>query len=183
MGVVLKTDETKAPEHDGFWPSRVRRAMPWWWSRASAAAAQSVKYGQALKAIWHLPLLCYQNESKMLRTYFSSTVQSLRLLAFWEGTSLLLILFVTMPLKYLAGMPQPNLIVGMAHGILFIGYIALVLLARAEYGMSLKDTFWAMLASVLPFGTFVADSRIFKPLQERIRAPLVEPEARENKRN
>lgn len=114
-----------------------------------------------------------ENESKMLRNYFSNAIQSLRLLAFVEGVSFLLILFVTMPLKYWAAMPQPNLVVGMAHGILFIGYIAAVLLARAEYGMSLKNTFWSMLAAVVPFGTFVADSRIFKPIQQQAKAQML----------
>jgi integral membrane protein len=104
----------------------------------------------------------------MLKKYFGTTLQSLRVLAIWEGVSFLLILFVTMPLKYLAGMPEPNLVVGMAHGILFIGYVALVVLASSEYGFNLKQTFWSLVASVLPFGTFVADSRIFKPIQVRM---------------
>lgn len=99
---------------------------------------------------------------------FSSTIKMLRALALWEGLSFLLILFVTMPLKYLADMPTPNQVVGMAHGVLFIGYIAVVLMARSEYGMSLKQTFWSLAASILPFGTFVADSRIFKPLQQQL---------------
>jgi len=121
-----------------------------------------------------------QNESEMFKSYFNTTIQSLRVLAIWEGASFLLILFVTMPLKYLAGMPQPNMVVGMAHGILFMGYIAAVLLARSEYGMSLKQTFWSLLASILPFGTFVADSRIFKPIQQQANAQMLRIKAREN---
>lgn len=78
----------------------------------------------------------------------------------------MLILFVTMPLKYLADLPAPNMVIGMAHGVLFMAYVALVILARSQYGFNLKQTFWALVASVLPFGTFVADSRIFKPVQE-----------------
>ncbi len=102
----------------------------------------------------------------MLKKYFGTTLQSLRVLALWEGVSFLLILFVTMPLKYMADMPAPNMVVGMAHGVLFIGYIALVILARSEYGFSLKETFWSLVASVVPFGTFIADSKIFKPKQQ-----------------
>ena len=34
--------------------------------------------------------------------------------------------------------------------------------------MSLGQTFWSLLASIVPFGTFVADSRIFKPIQQQV---------------
>lgn len=102
----------------------------------------------------------------MLKKHFGTTIQALRVLALWEGISFLLILFFTMPLKYMAGIPEPNLVVGMAHGFLFIGYITVVVLARSEYGLSIGQTIWSLAASVLPFGTFVADSKIFKPIQQ-----------------
>ncbi|MBV6652652.1 MAG: DUF3817 domain-containing protein [Mameliella sp.] len=102
----------------------------------------------------------------MIKKYFGTTIQGLRLLALWEGVSFLLILFVTMPLKYMADIPEPNLVIGMAHGFLFIAYIVVVALARSEYKMSLGQTFWSLLASIIPFGTFVADHKIFKPIQQ-----------------
>jgi integral membrane protein len=92
----------------------------------------------------------------MFKKYFGTTIQALRILALWE------------PLKYMAGIPEPNLVVGMGHGFLFIGYITIVILARSEYRMSLGQTFWSLLASIVPFGTFVADSRIFKPIQQQV---------------
>jgi integral membrane protein len=70
-----------------------------------------------------------------------------------------------MPLKYGMGIPEPTQIVGMFHGILFIGSCLWVILAAVEYNWSLKTTFYAFVASVLPFGTMVADKKIFK-LQE-----------------
>lgn len=85
----------------------------------------------------------------------------LRLLAFSEGVSFLLILFVTMPLKYLMAMREPNLVIGMAHGVLFILYIYAVMQARDRHGWPNKTTFLALLASVIPFGTFWADKHIF----------------------
>ena len=50
----------------------------------------------------------------------------LRILAFAEGVSFLLILFVTMPLKYGMGMADPNYVVGLIHGLLFVMYVGLV---------------------------------------------------------
>ena len=90
----------------------------------------------------------------------------LRILAVLEGISYLLFA-VTMPLKYAYDLPQPNFIVGMAHGLLFIGYNLLVLICAFQNKWSVLTIFWALLASLVPFGTFVADARIFKPAQQR----------------
>ncbi len=98
----------------------------------------------------------------MIARMLKTKVGVLRLTAFLEGLSFLVILFVTMPLKYMADMPGPNQLIGMAHGVLFIAYIALVLMMKSEVKWSAKTTFWALLASIIPFGTFYADHKIFK---------------------
>ena len=59
----------------------------------------------------------------------------LRLIAFLEGTSLLLILFVTMPLKYIFEYPQANMVVGMFHGVLFLLYVLAVIRAKIEFDL------------------------------------------------
>jgi integral membrane protein len=86
----------------------------------------------------------------------------LRLLAYLEGTSFLVLMGIGMPLKYMYEMPTPNYVIGMAHGILFIAYCIWVMIVRAEKKWNFKKTFLALLASLLPFGTFVADAKIFK---------------------
>jgi integral membrane protein len=90
-----------------------------------------------------------------------TTLGALRLLALLEGISYLLFA-LTMPLKYMYEMPMPNKIVGMAHGFLFIAYCAMVFIVNQEKKWSLVTNFWAYLASLIPFGTFVADAKIFK---------------------
>lgn len=87
----------------------------------------------------------------------------LRILAFMEGVSFLLILFVTMPLKYLLHLPGPNYFFGMVHGLLFVLYVMAVVQVKIEQNWGLKKTFLALLASVIPFGTFWADHKLFKP--------------------
>ncbi len=94
----------------------------------------------------------------MLKT----TLGRLRLIGFAEGISFLLLLFVAMPLKYAMDMPQAVKIVGMAHGILFIMYVLAVIQARIEYNWNAKKTLIALVASILPFGPFYADAKIFK---------------------
>lgn len=91
----------------------------------------------------------------------TSALGALRLLALLEGISYLLFA-LTMPLKYMYEMPMPNKVVGMAHGVLFIAYCAFVFIVNQEKKWSFATNFWAYLASLIPFGTFVADAKIFK---------------------
>lgn len=84
-----------------------------------------------------------------------------RIIAICEGISYLLF-GITMPLKYLYEIPGPNYIVGMAHGLLFIIYIALCFQMIYLHRWGLKNAFIALAASVVPLGTFFADHKIFK---------------------
>lgn len=92
----------------------------------------------------------------------NTTIGQLRLVGFLEGLSFIVLLGIAMPLKYMAGMPEAVSYVGMAHGFLFIAYLVWVVYAHNQYKWGMKNTFWAGLASILPFGTFVADAKIFK---------------------
>lgn len=84
-----------------------------------------------------------------------------RILAFFEGISFLTILFVMMPLKYLYKNPEPNKIVGLVHGLLFLLYLVELFQVKVEYQWKLKKTFYAALASVIPFGTFLAEKYLY----------------------
>ncbi len=92
---------------------------------------------------------------------FKTTLGKFRIVAFLEGCSFLL-LGITMPLKYVLQMPKPNYIVGMSHGVLFITYVILLALVALQYKWSLKKTALAFLASLIPFGTFYADKKLFR---------------------
>ncbi len=91
-----------------------------------------------------------------------TNISRLRFLAWFEGMSFLLLIGIGMPLKYIYQIPLPNMIIGMAHGILFIAYCIWVMIVRSEEKWLFKKTFLALVASLLPFGTFVADAKIFK---------------------
>lgn len=84
-------------------------------------------------------------------------LKKFRIVGYLEGLSLLILLFIAMPLKYKMGMPQAVKVVGWVHGLLFMGYIGLLAGMRAEHGWSMKKTMWGFVAAVLPFGTFVFD--------------------------
>lgn len=67
-----------------------------------------------------------------------------------------------MPLKYWAGIGEPNKIVGMAHGILFILFVVLAGIVCWERKWSIKRFLILFTASLLPFGTFYADKKYLK---------------------
>lgn len=71
---------------------------------------------------------------------------------------------LTMPLKYSLGIPLPNKIVGLLHGILFVIYSIITLLGFKYTSWKFKTVFIVFIASFIPFGTFVADKYIFKKL-------------------
>jgi len=82
-----------------------------------------------------------------------------RALSLLEGVSFLLILFVTMPLKYLYDYPQANKVIGMIHGVLFIAYVVMTLMLKPEQKWPVKDTAIILLCSIIPFGTFWMDKK------------------------
>jgi integral membrane protein len=88
-------------------------------------------------------------------------VKILRVVGLLEGLSLLMLFGIAMPLKYLFREPLAVEVVGMAHGILFIFYILLVLLVGYTKRWKLTNVGLAMLASIIPFGTFYVDKKIF----------------------
>ncbi len=61
-------------------------------------------------------------------------------------------------------MPEPNYIVGLAHGILFVLYVVLLIQVSFLHKWSIIKMFWAFLASLIPFGTFYADKTLFREL-------------------
>ncbi len=88
----------------------------------------------------------------------------LRVSGFIEGLSFIILLAVAMPLKYFANFPEAVKVVGMLHGILFIWFVFSIVWAKFSLQMSFKHAFIAFVASLVPFGTFYADHKIFRYL-------------------
>jgi integral membrane protein len=86
----------------------------------------------------------------------------LRIISYAEAASFLVLLCIAMPLKYIAGKPEAVRFTGMIHGLLFVLYIFNVIQATIEYGWSMKTMLLGILASVIPFGPFFADAKLFR---------------------
>lgn len=97
----------------------------------------------------------------MIKELSKTALGRLRIVAFMEGCSYLLLGF-TMVLKYKFSMPLPNYIVGSAHGFLFVLYIILLLQVAFLHRWNLLKMFLAFVASLVPFGTFYADKKLFR---------------------
>lgn len=76
-----------------------------------------------------------------------------------EGLSLLALLFIAMPLKYIWGNPEYVRIIGMAHGLLFVAYVLFAIMTKFELNWKIKTLFIVFAASVIPFGTFYVDKK------------------------
>ncbi|MCF2488503.1 DUF3817 domain-containing protein [Dyadobacter sp. CY347] len=98
----------------------------------------------------------------MISTLVKSALGRLRIIAFLEGISYLVLLGIAMPLKYLAGLPQAVRIVGMAHGVLFVLFVVLLVQVATERSWSFKKSLLAFISSLVPFGTFYADAKWFR---------------------
>jgi len=71
-----------------------------------------------------------------------------------EGVSLLVLLFLAMPLKYAFGQPAAVTIVGTAHGVLFVMFVIALGYTHVRYRWPISKTLTGLLASNIPFGTF-----------------------------
>ena len=85
------------------------------------------------------------------------TYRWFRNIAFAEGVSFLVLLFIAMPMKYAASLPLAVTIVGALHGLLFIAFLIMIWEVKNEFKKSWRWAAKAFLASILPFGTIVMD--------------------------
>lgn len=90
----------------------------------------------------------------------NTTLDRFRKTAIVEGWSLLILLFIAMPLKYFADSPAMVKYVGWAHGVLFLLYCVFLLMVWIQYKWSFGKVVVAFLSSLFPFGTFLFEKRL-----------------------
>jgi len=91
-----------------------------------------------------------------------SQIRVFRMIALAEGVSFLTLLFIAMPMKYIMGMPEVVRVVGSIHGGLFVLYVGLLAMLHVRQRWSFSFSLYALLASVIPFGTFMLDKQLRK---------------------
>lgn len=100
-----------------------------------------------------------------MKKFFTTPIGRLRLLAFLEGISLLLLVFVAVPLKYYFDNPSMSKFLGPVHGSLFLLFVFNALRVGIEQQWKFKETTWKVLvACFIPFGTFYIDYKILRKI-------------------
>ncbi len=82
---------------------------------------------------------------------------NLKTFGYVEGASLVGLLFVAMPFRYLGGIDEPVRYVGMIHGVLFMVFVGWVMWVGWSQKWRLEKVAGALAASVIPFAPYVAD--------------------------
>ncbi len=86
-------------------------------------------------------------------------IKVFRIISTLEAISFLVLLGIAMPLKYIWDQPNMVEIVGMAHGVLFLLYIAGAVYVSQLLNWSTKTLAIVVVCSILPFGPFYAERK------------------------
>lgn len=92
----------------------------------------------------------------------NGTIGQFRLLGIMEGISYIILLFIAMPLKYYANLPNAVKYVGWAHGVLFVAFGLFLIKVWVQYRWSFGKATLAFVTSLVPFGTFWLDKKLQK---------------------
>jgi integral membrane protein len=93
---------------------------------------------------------------------WNGTIGQFRLLGIMEGISYIILLFIAMPLKYYANLPNAVKYVGWAHGVLFVAFGLFLIKVWVQYRWSFGKATLAFVTSLVPFGTFWLDKKLQK---------------------
>ncbi|MET4897089.1 DUF3817 domain-containing protein [Sphingomonadaceae bacterium jetA1] len=79
----------------------------------------------------------------------------LRLMALIEGTTLVCLILVAVPLKHLLHMPVAVSVMGPIHGVAFVAYVWALMAAASSDAWTSRETIRFVIGALVPFGSFV----------------------------
>ena len=83
-----------------------------------------------------------------------ASTRRLQFAALLEGSTLLVLVGIAMPLKYLAAWPLAVSVIGPIHGMAFLLYLWLLAAVASGDVWRTRDIGLALLAALIPFGAF-----------------------------
>ncbi|WP_114751326.1 DUF3817 domain-containing protein [Pleomorphovibrio marinus] len=83
-----------------------------------------------------------------------------RIISITEGISLLVLIFIAMPLKWIFELPDMVTYVGWIHGVLFILYMLVLFPTSRKLRWDFRKAVFGVIAAVLPFGPFLFDRKL-----------------------
>lgn len=100
-------------------------------------------------------------------TLFKTKLGRIRIIGFLEGLSLLVLIFVAIPMKHLFHNPTLSKLLGPIHGAIFLVFVLNTMSLAIEQNWKFRTTTWKIIvACFIPFGTFYINHKIFKNLKE-----------------
>lgn len=82
-------------------------------------------------------------------------IRWMRCASLLEGSTLLLLAGIAVPLKHFAGLPVATTIMGPIHGVAFLFYVWMLVQTVSGGGWSRGETLRMLIAAFIPFGGFV----------------------------
>lgn len=82
-------------------------------------------------------------------------LRRMRFASLLEGSTLMILIGIAVPLKYLEGLSVATSIVGPIHGMAFIFYFWMLIQTVSDEKWALNDVIRMIVAALIPFGTFV----------------------------
>ncbi len=93
------------------------------------------------------------------------TLKHLGLMTLLEGGSLIALVAIAMPLKYLADMPEAVSAVGPAHGLLYLWTMAVLAITLSRRLLPLHHGVVVAIAALIPFGGLVSHRLVRRRLR------------------
>ena len=97
-------------------------------------------------------------------------LRRMRLVSLLEGITLLILVFVAVPLRHIGGYRIATTIMGPIHGTAFLFYIWMLIQTVADLSIPRRDIMWMIAAAFVPFGAFL-NERLLRKVQLTLTAP------------
>lgn len=91
---------------------------------------------------------------------FNDTLKRFRVISYIEGLSYLILLFIAMPIKYIAENPYPVKVIGMAHGVLFMLFVLFLYDSMRKLQWNKNFSSSLFIYSLIPFGSFIIEKKV-----------------------
>jgi integral membrane protein len=98
-----------------------------------------------------------------------SQLRRMRLVSLLEGATLLILVFVAVPLRHAGGYRVATMIMGPAHGMAFLLYVWMLIQTVAAVSLPRRDVAWMIAAAFVPFGAFL-NERMLRKVQATLAA-------------
>lgn len=103
----------------------------------------------------------------MILKFFTTKIGRLRIIGFLEGISLIILIFIAVPMKYGYNDETLTKLMGPIHGALFLLFLLNTFSASIEQKWKAKTTVKLIASCFIPFGTFYVDYKFLKNIVEK----------------